>query len=108
MGGLIGQALAHRKPGLIDRLVLANSACRLDDDARPTVRRFERYARECDWASIRSELAAALFSDGHALAYPLMVQTVGRVLQPRPAKPADVWRSLDRNSSGEGSPQSTT
>lgn len=95
MGGLIGQALARREPELIDRLVLANSACRLDDDARSTVRRFERHAREHDWASIRSELAAAMFSDGRAMAYPTLLQTIGRFVQPRPAEPADVWRSLE-------------
>ena len=95
MGGLIGQSIARRKPELIDRLVLANSACRLDDDARTTARRFERNARERDWASIRSELAAAMFSDGRAMAYPPMLQTIGRFVQPRPADPADVWRSLE-------------
>ena len=95
MGGLIGQALARREPDLIDRLVLANSACRLDDDARSAVRRFERYAQEGDWASIRSELAVAMFSDGRAMAYPLLLQTLGRFVQPRPAEPADVWRSLE-------------
>lgn len=95
MGGLIGQTLARRNPELIDRLVLANSACRLDDDARPRVRRFERYARDHDWASIRSELATAMFTGGRAITYPPMLQTVGRLFQPRPAEPADVWRSLE-------------
>lgn len=95
MGGMIGQELARRHPELIDRLVLANSGCRLDEDAHPTVRRLERSARERDWASIRSTLATVMFSDGRAIAYPLTVQTVGRFLQPRPADPADVWRSLE-------------
>lgn len=95
MGGLIGLELARRHPQLVDRLVLANSGCRLDADARSTVRRFEKYAREHDWASIRAELAAAMFSDGRAVAYPLTVRTVGRFVQPRPADPADVWRSLE-------------
>ncbi|WP_306058399.1 alpha/beta fold hydrolase [Natronococcus wangiae] len=95
MGGLIGQALAREEPDLVDRLVLANSACRLDDDARPTVRQFERDAREHDWASIRSKLAAAMFTDGRAVVYPFVFQTAGRVFQPRPAEPADVWRSLE-------------
>lgn len=100
MGGLIGQALARRRPDLVDRLVLANSACRLDDDARPDVRRLERYARERDWFSIRAELARVLYSDGRSLAYPPMIQTIGRFTigrftLPRPAEPADVWRSLE-------------
>ncbi|NUC71884.1 alpha/beta hydrolase [Haloterrigena sp. SYSU A558-1] len=95
MGGLIGQALARREPELVDRLVLANTACRLDGDARSTVRRLERFARERDWASIRSELAVAMFSDGRAMAYPLTLQTAGRFVQPRPAVPADVRRSLE-------------
>ena len=95
MGGLIGQALARRTPDLVDRLVIANSTCRLDEDARSTVRRFERYAYEGDWASIRSELAVAMFSDGRAVAYPLLLRSIGRFVQPRPAEPADVWRSLE-------------
>lgn len=95
MGGLIGQALARSRPDLVDRLVLANSGCRLDDDARPTVRRFDDYARERDWAAIRSELAVAMFSDGRAMVYPPLLQTVGRPFQPRPADPADVWRSVE-------------
>ncbi|RQG98686.1 alpha/beta fold hydrolase [Natrarchaeobius oligotrophus] len=94
MGGLIGQALARRRPDLVDRLVLANSAARLDDGARPAIRRFERYARERDWAAIRADLAAAMFADGRAVAYPLAARTVGRFLQARPAEPADVSRSL--------------
>lgn len=95
MGGLIAQSLARREPDLLDRLVLANTACRLDDDAHSAVRQFERYAREGDWASIRSKLAAAMFSDGRAMAYPPVLQTIGRLVQPRPADPADVWRSLE-------------
>ena len=94
MGGQIGQELARREPQLVDRLVLANSACRIADDARPTVERFQRYARNRDWASIRSGLASVMFTDGRALTYPLFLQTIGRGLQPRPADPADVRRSL--------------
>ncbi|WP_049921026.1 alpha/beta fold hydrolase [Halopiger djelfimassiliensis] len=95
MGGLIGLELARRNPTPIDRLVVANSACRLDDDARPIVRRFERYAHDGDWASIRSELAGAMFADCRAMGYPMLVQTMGRFVQPRPAEPADVRRSLE-------------
>ncbi|WP_247000848.1 alpha/beta fold hydrolase [Halosolutus gelatinilyticus] len=95
MGGLIGQALARRRPDLVDRLVLANSACRLDADARSDVREFERYARARDWQSIRSKLARDMFSDGRAITYPPIVQTIGRFLLPRPAEPADVRRSLE-------------
>ncbi|WP_265111783.1 alpha/beta fold hydrolase [Halosolutus halophilus] len=95
MGGLIGQSLARRRPDLVDRLVLANSACRLDEDARSDARELERYAREHDWASIRSKLAVDMFSDGRAITYPPMIRTIGRALLPRPAEPADVWRSLE-------------
>lgn len=95
MGGLIAQATARHRPDLVDRLVLANTACRLDDDARSDVREFERLARDHDWASIRSKLAVDMFTDGRAITYPLMFQTVGRLFTPRPAVPADVWRSLE-------------
>lgn len=94
MGGQIGQALAARRPGLVDRLVLANSAHRIGDGARETVREFQVAARNRDWASIRAGLATAMFTDGRAIAYPLFLRTVGRTVQPRPAEPADVRRSL--------------
>lgn len=95
MGGLIGQALARRRPDLVDRLVLANSACRLDDSARDAAGQLERDARERDWFSIRAELARAMFADARAIAYPPLIHTVGRFTLPRPAVPADVWRSLE-------------
>ncbi|RKD97592.1 alpha/beta fold hydrolase [Halopiger aswanensis] len=94
MGGQIGQALAAQQPELVDRLVLANSAHRIGDGARETVREFQVAARNRDWASIRSGLATAMFTDGRAVAYPLFLRTVGRPLQPRPADPSDVRRSL--------------
>lgn len=95
MGGLIGQALARRYPETIDRLVLANSACRLDEGARDDVREFERDARERDWFSIRADLARAMFSDARSITYPPVIRTVGRATLPRPAVPADVRRSLE-------------
>ncbi|APW98709.1 hypothetical protein CHINAEXTREME_13365 [Halobiforma lacisalsi AJ5] len=95
MGGLIGQALARRHPEVVDRLVLANSGCRLAESAHGRAREFERDAREHDWASIRSKLAADMYSDGRAVAYPPTIRTIGRFLLPRPAEPADVWRSLE-------------
>ncbi len=95
MGGLIGQALARRKPELIDRLVLANSASRLADDAVPSVERLENFARDRDWFRIRSELARAMFADGRAVAYPPMIRTVGRLTLPRLAVASDTWRSLE-------------
>lgn len=95
MGGQIGQAIAWQEPDLIDRLVLANSGCCQSDHADKLADQFERYARDHDWASIRSKLTAAMFSDGRAIAYPILMQTAGRVVQPRPAVPSDVWRSLE-------------
>ncbi|WP_049928470.1 alpha/beta fold hydrolase [Halopiger goleimassiliensis] len=95
MGGLVGQALARRHPDLVDRLVLANSACRIDDDALDDVRTFERYARRRDWSAIRSKLVADMFADGRAVAYPPWLLTIGQFLQPRPADPDDVLRSLE-------------
>lgn len=95
MGGLIAQALARRHPGVVDRLVLANTACRLDEGAHADVREFERYAHARDWGSIRAKLAADMFSDGRAMVYPPTILTVGRLVLPRPAVPADVRRSLE-------------
>lgn len=48
MDDQIGQAIARREPDLLDRLVLANSGCRLSDRGHGIVDRFERYAREHD------------------------------------------------------------
>lgn len=94
MGGLIAQQLAARHPELVDRLVLANSACRLGEEGREPVRRLLEYAREHDWSSIRSQIASAQFSDLRSVAYPTFVQTAGRVLLPRPADPDDPRVSL--------------
>lgn len=93
MGGMIGQVLAARRPDLIDRLVLANTGHRIADLA--AVERLRRYAREQNWAAIRARLATAMFADWRASAYPLLVRTVGRQIQPRPAEPGDVEISLD-------------
>lgn len=95
MGGLIGQALAARRPDLVDRLVLADAACRLDEVARPDVRELEVLAREHDWAGIRSELARAMFSDARSVTLPPLIRTVLRPALPRPAEPADVRRSVE-------------
>lgn len=94
MGGLIGQQLCVRHPTLVDRLVLADSACRLGDDGREPVRRMLRDAREYDWFSIRAELARGLYSDLRSVAYPPFIQTVGPFVLPRPANPDDVRLSL--------------
>lgn len=94
MGGLIGQQLCVRHPTLVDRLVVANSACRLGDDGREPVRRMLRDAREYDWFSIRAELARGLYSDLRSVAYPPFIQTVGPFVLPRPADPDDVRLSL--------------
>lgn len=64
MGGLTGQELARRRPDLVDRLVLANSASRLDEDAIPSIEHLETLARDHAWSEIRSELVQAMFTDG--------------------------------------------
>lgn len=94
MGGLIGQQLCIRYPTLVDRLVVASSACRLGDDGREPVRRMLRDAREHDWFSIRAELASGLYSDLRSVVYPPFIQTVGRFVLPRPGDPDDVRLSL--------------
>lgn len=94
MGGLVGQQLCVRHPEVVDRLVVVDSACRLAGEARPAVRELHRYATEHDWAAIRAELARGMFAGWRRVAYPPLVRTVGRVLQPRPAVPADVRVSL--------------
>lgn len=93
MGGQIAQELCIRHPELVENLVLANTGHRIDDLA--AVDRFLQYAREHDWASIRAELAVAMFADWRAVSYPPIVRTAGRILLPSPAVPTDVQVSLD-------------
>lgn len=95
MGGLVAQELAANRGDLVDRLVLASTACRLGDEGREPVRRMLAYAHEHDWAAIRSELSAGMFADWRRFAYPPLVQTVGRFVMPRPADPDDVVVSLE-------------
>lgn len=92
MGGQIAQELAIQHPDLVGRLVVANSGHRIAD--LDIVDRVLRYATRQDWASIRAELASAMFSDLRAVAYPPLAATVGRFLFPRPADPDDVLVSL--------------
>lgn len=95
MGGLIGQQLCVRHPELVDRLVLANSGCRLSDAGREPVGRMLRHARERDWFSIRAELARGSYSDLRSVTYPPFIHTIGRFVLPRPADPDDVRLSLE-------------
>lgn len=93
MGGLIAQSLAARHSDLVDRLVLANTGHRVAD--LETVDRFLGYADEHDWAAIRAELSAAMFSDWRSMVYPGVAVTLGRFLAPTPADPDDVRISLE-------------
>ncbi len=102
MGGLIGQQLAVRHPDLVDRLVVADSACRLGEAGRDPVRRMLALARRRDWAGIRAELARGMFSDWRQFTYPPVIQTAGRFTLPRPADPDDVVVSLDAIFAYEG------
>lgn len=104
MGGLIGQQLAARHPTLVDRLVLADSAYRLDDAARDDVERMRERAERRDWAGVRAQLAEAMFSDARQFAYPAIVLTAGRFVQPRPADPRDPVESLSLILEYEGAP----
>lgn len=60
MGGMIAQELPVSRLELVEHLVLANTGVRIDDVQ--AVDRFLQYAQEEDWASIRAELAAAMYS----------------------------------------------
>ena len=92
MGGMIAQSLAARYPDLVDRVVLANTGHRIADT--DVVDRFLEYAEAHDWAAIRAELSAAMFSDWRQATYPPLALTLGRVVAPRPADPDDVGISL--------------
>lgn len=93
MGGMIAQSLAARYPDLVDRAVLANTGVRIADT--DVVDRFRGYAEAHDWAAIRAELSAAMFSDWRQAVYPPLAVTVGRTVAPRPADPGDVHVSLE-------------
>lgn len=102
MGGLIGQQLAARQPDLVDRLVLVDSAYRLGEAGYEPVQQLLELARARDWATIRSELARAMYADARQLTLPPFFQTLGRLVQPRPADPADVPISLEAILSYDG------
>lgn len=93
MSGQISLELGIRHPDLVDRLVVANSGCRITD--LEAVERFRRYAIDHDWERIRAELAVAMFSDWRAATYPPLAMTAGRYVLPKPADPRDVLVSLD-------------
>lgn len=95
MGGLIGQQLCAHHPDVVDRFVAVSSAYQLGKTGREPVQRMLEYARNHDWASIRSELARGMFSDARSITYPPFIQTVGRFVLPRPAAPDDVRISLE-------------
>lgn len=95
MGGFIGQELSIRHPELVERLVLTNSGCRIAEQSVDAVRRFLRYARDRDWSRIRSEIAAASFTDWRAVSYPSFALSVGRFVLPKPADPDDVRISVE-------------
>lgn len=95
MGGMIAQTLAADHPEVIGKVILGVSGADITDEGRESARRWKRYARQRDWAAIRSELAAGMFSDWRAMAYPPVVRTAARPFLPRPADPEDVCISLD-------------
>lgn len=93
MGGMIGQALAVRHPSLVDRLVLANTGRRFA--APGAIRRFRSYATDRTSVKIAVASSARMFAQSRSVAYPSLVLTLGRLVAPRPAVPADVEISLD-------------
>ncbi len=93
MGGMIAQSIAIHYPTVVDRLILANTGTRLTDI--DTLDRFRDYASTHNWAAIRAELAAVMFSDWRSISYPPIARTVGRYLAPTPAVPSDVSVSLN-------------
>lgn len=95
MGGMIAQALAAEHPEVVNRVVLGVTGYHTTAEGRESVRRWKGYARDRDWAAIRSELAAGMFSDWRALAYPPVIRTAARPFLPRPADPTDVLASLE-------------
>lgn len=95
LGGMIALELNTIRPDLVERIVLANSGCRVAPESRPQIRELRRYATEHDWAAIRSDLATALFSDWRMITYPPIILTVGRILLPLPADPSDMRITLD-------------
>ncbi len=95
MGGLIGQELAHRRPDLVERLVVAVAGCRLGSEGEPVVRRLRGHALERDWLEIRARLVREMYTATRRTVYPKLVRTVGRLDPPEPAEPQDVVVSID-------------
>jgi pimeloyl-ACP methyl ester carboxylesterase len=95
MGGLIGQELAHRRPDLVDRLVVAVAGCRLGSDGEPIVSRLRGHALERDWVEIRARLLREMYTGTRRTVYPEIARTAGRLRPPEPAEPQDVVVSIE-------------
>ncbi|MEM4781430.1 MAG: alpha/beta hydrolase [Halalkalicoccus sp.] len=95
MGGCIAQQLAADHPDCVEELVLAVSGTRLSEEGRALTDWMRRRAYDHDWQSIRAAIAAELFPDWRGVIYPPLIASVGRFTLPRPARPADVWISIE-------------
>lgn len=95
IGGMIAMELGIIQSDLVERIVLANSGCRVAPESRPEIRQLRRYARDHDWATIRAQLATAMFTGWQMVTYPPIIHTVGRFILPQPAVSSDVRIAFD-------------
>ncbi len=94
-GGSIAQVFAADHPGLVRRLVLYSSACRLGEEGRRSQRRLARLAAERRWGAVMAEGLAFMFLPRSGLARqvtrPLVwgVRALAGLLSPAPDSPLD-------------------
>lgn len=96
LGGLNAQELARRHPDLVENLVIASAGSHVSEGGREILRRWQRWAREHDWSSIRSDIVNQFYSDWRRYAYPPFLSVAQGPFVPEPAHPRDAILSTTR------------
>ncbi len=80
MGGMIGQVLALRRPGLLDRMVLADSTARRPANAAVMWAERCAQAREGGMAALVVPTLGRWFTPAYAATYPDIIRWIGEVV----------------------------
>lgn len=84
MGGMIGQHLALKAPGRIDRLVLADTTSRMPPEAQPLWAERIRIAREQGMAAHVQPTLARWFTAPYRDAHPEVMEAIGTLIRSTP------------------------
>ena len=84
MGGMIGQHLALKAPGRLDRLVLADTTSRMPPEARPLWAERIRVAQEQGMAAHVEPTLERWFTTPYRAAHPEVMETIGALIRATP------------------------